>query len=341
MNFFISLIHWNNCRFVIQTLYKVHPVVVTYSIAFILFIVILSILWGSILLLRDWYKDYLDTIANPNYLKIYNPFSKDFVFIPLSYKIYSLPITIFKCLFYLSFSIILIIILRSSNLGKYLDIYSLWFKFYEISFLFKLFIVIIAILYCITIFLFFKNIYSRLFLELKMLYIYLIQFGGQLDPKSNYYFFLKLKSRERDFVLNSSNYFETLILRCIKKFSIERLFYLYLVIETKEEIEKHEIDRMPSFLYPLVYLSRFSKYKDHRLVNYLRYISKELLLGRWTFFKIFPIFIILLYFLLEIMFNSGIIKHFYLILFIYFLYNVYYNTVYFLAHVDSAMCFLL
>lgn len=309
------------------------PCFTNYCFIIVTTIIILAIAILFISFFNDLLYVYNIKINNPTTIKIYNQFNQQHFYLPLTYKIYSLASTILKCILYFSISIGLFVVLRVSNITKDLNISLILTNISSYSLSIKICFIVLLVIYVCVIILFFKVTYLYLFFELKCLYIYLLQFGGFLDAKSNYYFFYNNKTRITEYS-NDLPYIQTFFVSPLLYNSIYKYkLHLYEIIDTRQPIQdyKNAGKFIPKLAKPFLYLLRYSSYKETLIVRIIRYVLTQINEGFWTFVKFLPYFCAMIYFIEEYFFHSGLIRNFYIIAFILYCYNLYFRLIYFLA----------
>jgi hypothetical protein len=318
------------------------PNFVLYSIVILFSLFLIFILWCLIIISQEFLHNFYTLKNTSPYIKIINPYNNQYVTIQLTYKTYSVTKTIFKCLGYISFIIAIIILLRVSNFNKNIDVNFLIENISNLPGILILILPMILLLYLAFIILFFKNIYLRLFLEIKRLYIYLLQFGGNLDKKSNYYNFYNPSFASAQqlayvhfFIFNPIKYSRWISM-------VNLYWYIYDLYKPDIMDYMHKKKDVPKIFRPILYLLQFSSYRDEKIVKLLRVLITQLFRGFWTFLKIFPVVLLIFYVIIECIFNHGVIRNFYLLAFLTYVYNIYFNIYYFLhnyaAEKDRIIC---
>src|ERR1700728_1580090 len=248
--------------------------------------------------------------------------------LPLDYKIYSLPITIFKISCYIFFCIIFFIILRYFRLGLEINLPSYWSKFITLPYIIIFIIGIIYLLFFYLVLLFWSIIYFKFYKELKKLYIYLYQFGGVLDPSSYYYLVLN----------NSTKYCEPepninrLFLDYLHYFVFEGLSWFLLKLIDKPVMKAMEPfsfalanQQVPVIFIPLYYFLNYSTYSENINILYIKFLFGQLGFLLRPIVKLFPYLVIIIDLLYEILFVGAILKNIFYILLFVFIYNIFIN----------------
>jgi hypothetical protein len=248
--------------------------------------------------------------------------------IPLDYKIFSKLKTMFKLFCFISFFIFGIFYLRYSNLGHKLNVYLGIKTYLTFPFLYKILLSIIIILLFIAISFIWRLLYFYFKKETLKTYIYLYQFGGDLDSNSDYYLNI---SNNNEFYKRES-YINKFLLDPLYKTSLLNLkMFVYLVTEKYAENNKKIFDirstlkELPILVVIINYFLNFSKFKNTKIRNKIVYYLKQLAIDMPIIFYWFPYIILIITIIYEITFNRGILQNMYYILLFVFLYKLYYN----------------
>lgn len=228
-----------------------------------------------------------------------NPINNHYIHVPLDYKIYDLKVTILNIIYYICICILPFICLRFSRLGNEVNL-TTYFSTLSHRPLFVIIIIITIIMHLVFFFtIFWLNIYSRFYKEMKKLYIYLMQFGGCLDNINIF------KTKEP--------YIFTYFLNPINRITYKKInLTLYSIIE-KLKINKRKNKYLLNKSLTLFIIKLLEEFK--------LWIP---LLYKWFFYVIIIIII-----LFEIYHNNLILKKTFYVLFILFFYKQLYNLFYF------------
>src|ERR1700728_374217 len=261
-----------------------------------------------------------------SYRHIHNLYRNYSYELPLDYKIYSLPITIFKISCYIFFCIIFFIILRYFRLGLEINLPLYWSKLITLPYIIIFIIGIIYFLFFYIIILFWSIIYFKFYKELKKLYIYLYQFGGVLDPSSYYYSATKNRTIYREPNINR------LFLAHIRYFAFNGLFWFLQKLINKPAMKAMEPfnfalanQQVPVIFIPLYYFLNYSIYSKNIYVLYIKYLFGQLGFLLRPIVKLFPYLVIIIDLLYEILFVGAILKNIFYILLFVFIYNIFIN----------------
>lgn len=216
--------------------------------------------------------------------------NKNQINVPLDYKIYDVKITLLNIIGYTNICFLPFLLLHLYRLGTEFNLSSYLSLTSNIP-LFFIIIMLITILHLLLFFsIFWLNIYSRFYKEIKKLYIYLMQFGGCLD--------------------------QTNFLNCKEP---------YIFVYFLNPINKITLKNINMFLYKTIQNLQFNKSKNALFIR----ILIELKLSLPFFYKGLIYVIILIFFIFELYNNNFILRKFFYLLFFFFIYKQIYNIIYF------------